>query len=406
MTMRLYHTEPWRREFEAEVVEMATTGSRTVVRLDRTAFYPTSGGQPFDTGTLGGARVVDVIDDEDAGEVLHVLDGIEPNVLAPGAKVRGIIDWDRRVDHMQQHTGQHLLSAALHRLHDVRTLSFHLGADVSTIDLAREVTSAEIASAEAAANRVVWENHPVSIRFVTAEEAERLPLRKEPVKAGRLRLVEVEGFDLSACGGTHVSRTGAVGVIAVRASERLRGGTRLTFVCGARALASYHALRDAVDAAARPLTVHPGELPAAVERLQSERKALQREAKALAERLAAHEAGEIAKRATHLGAVNAVVEALEGYDAAALKTVAATLVREPGLAAVLFSRTRPALVVAARSAEVTAIDCAALAKVLFARFGGKGGGRPDFAQGGGLDAASEELVTAAREEIAATPDRG
>jgi len=400
MTMRLYYTEPWRREFNAEVVGVTAVGGRAAVRLDRTAFYPTSGGQPFDTGTLGGARVVDVVDDEDAGEVLHVVEGVEPGALAPGATVRGVVDWDRRVDHMQQHTGQHLLSAALHRLHDVRTLSFHLGADASTIDLAREVTPAEIASAEAAANRVVWENHPVSIRFVTAEEAERLPLRKEPVKAGRLRLVEVEGFDLSACGGTHVSRTGAVGVIAVRASERLRGGTRLTFVCGARALASYHALRDAVDAAARPLTVHPGELPAAVERLQSERKALQREAKALAERLAAFEAGALAKRATRLGAVSAVVEALEGYDAAALKIVATTLVREPGRAAVLFSRTRPALVVAARSADVSQVDCAEVARALFARFGGKGGGRPDFAQGGGLDATTGELVAAAQDALA------
>ena len=399
MTTRLYYTEPWRREFDAQVVAVTADAGRAVVRLDRTAFYPTSGGQPFDIGTLGGARVVEVIDDEEAGEVIHVMEPGALGALVPGAAVHGVIDWDRRFDHMQQHTGQHLVSAAFHHLHGVRTLSFHLGAEVSTIDLAREVTPAEIASAEAEANRVVWENHPVSIRFVTAEEAVRLPLRKEPVKVGRLRLVEVESFDLSACGGTHVSRTGAIGVIAVRSWERFRGGTRLQFVSGGRALASYRALRDAVDGAARPLTVHPHDLPAAVERLQGERKALQREAKGLAERLAAHEAGEIAARATRLGAVDAVVEALEGYDAAALKIVATTLVRAPGRAAVLLSRTRPALVVAARSADVTAVDCAALAKALFERFGGKGGGRPDLAQGGGLDGSTDDLLAVAREIV-------
>ena len=157
--------------------------------LDRTAFYPESGGQPFDTGTLASARVLDVQDD-DAGVIHHVVDA----PLAPGAVVHGRIDWPRRLDHMQQHTGQHILSAAFDHRFGVRTTSFHLGAESSTIDLAREVTPAEIAEAEREANRIVWEARPVTVRFVTEEEAARLPLRKEPVKTGLLRLVDVDGL--------------------------------------------------------------------------------------------------------------------------------------------------------------------------------------------------------------------
>jgi alanyl-tRNA synthetase len=320
-------------------------------------------------------------------------------MLAVGQRVDGRIDWPRRFDHMQQHTGQHVLSAALHRLYDVRTMSFHLGADVSTIDLARELSQAEVAGAAAESNRIVWEDRPVTIRFVSEDEVERLPLRKEPVKGGRLRLVEVEDFDLSACGGTHVSRTGAIGMIAIRAWERFRGGTRLTFVCGGRALAAFDALRDVVDASARPLTVHPRDLPAAIERLQDERKALQREGRVLAERLAGHEAIKLAASAEVVSGVRAVLASLDGYDANGLKTVAAAAVRAGADAAVILSASRPLLVVVARGAQGGAVDCGALVKALVARFGGKGGGRPDLAQGGGLDASPDVVLAASREVL-------
>src|SRR5207248_1258434 len=205
MTDRLYYTDPYLREFDATVQRVETRGGRALVTLDRTAFYPTSGGQPFDTGTLGDLPIVDVVDDEHDGSVKHVVENAAD--VRVGQTVHGVIDWPRRFDHMQQHSGQHVLSAAFDKLFGVRTVSFHLGAAVSTIDLAREMTAAEIAAAETGANRVVWEDRPVSIRFADAEEAARLPLRKEPARGGVLRLIEVEGFDLSACGGTHVART-------------------------------------------------------------------------------------------------------------------------------------------------------------------------------------------------------
>ena len=389
-TTRLYYAEPWRREFDARVVEVRP-GTPRVAVLDRTAFYPTSGGQPFDTGTLGGARVVGV-SDTDEGDVLHEIDGD----LEPGAVVHGVIDWARRFDHMQQHTGQHLLSAAFDQLQQARTESFHLGTEVSTIDLGREVSPKEIDAAEAFANQVVWEDRPVAIRFVSDEEAARLPFRKPPVKTGRLRVIEVEDLDLSACGGTHVSRTGEVGVILVRAWERYKGGTRIEFACGGRARRAYGQLRDAFSAAVRHLSVFPHELPDAIARLQSANKDAQRDVKALRERLGEYEGKALAASAQPCGAVRAVITSVDGYDASTLKPLVTAASAQPGGVAVLFSGSAPVVVAAARHASVTAIDCGALVKALCARYGGKGGGRPDMAQGGGFTAPVEELIAFAR----------
>ena len=249
MTERLYYTDPCLTEFDAQVLQIVEApNGRPALVLDRTAFYPTSGGQPFDTGTIGAAAVSDVIDQDD-GTILHVLS--EASVaagLTPLSQAHGRIDWNRRFDHMQQHTGQHVLSAAFDRVLGVRTVSFHLGAESSTIDLAREVSAPEIERAEEEANRIVWANRSVTIRFADADEAARLPLRKESLREGVLRLIEVEDFDLSACGGTHVSRTGEIGIIAVGSTERFRGGSRIEFFCGGRALRSHRGLRDIVSA--------------------------------------------------------------------------------------------------------------------------------------------------------------
>ena len=293
MTERLYYHDAYAREFDAAVVGVDAVSERPghfAAVLDRTAFYPTSGGQPFDTGILGAARVVDVIDGDD-GRILHLVEG--PIELGP---TRGVIDWPRRFEHMQQHTGQHVLSAAFDRLLNVSTVSFHLGSTASTIDLAREVTAAEIARAEHEANRVVWENRPVTIRFADADEVAALPLRKESKRDGVLRLVDVEDFDVSACGGTHVARTGAIGIIAIAAFEKFKGGTRLEFLCGGRALAGYHGLRDTVAASVRLLSVLPAELPAAIDRGQTDARDLRRQVKDLQTRLAGHEANALAER--------------------------------------------------------------------------------------------------------------
>ena len=418
MTDRLYYTDPYLRSFDATVRSIDDREGRVVAVLDRTAFYPTSGGQPFDTGTLGGQAVVDVFDQDD-GTVAHVLSsssatcppelverrrkasaerqGTSPAPLRVGDAVSGEIDWSRRFDHMQQHTGQHVLSAAFDRIFGVRTVSFHLGADVSTIDLAREMTAADIAAAEDAANTIVWEDRPVAIRFSSREDAAAMPLRKAPKREGTLRLIDVEGWDLSACGGTHVARTGAIGVIAVQAWERFKGGQRLEFLCGGRALGRFRVLRDAVQASGRLLSVLPGELAAAVERLQAETKDRKRESAALQTELSRFRAIELAASAEPVGGVRFVGKAVDA-DANGLKALASAVAASAGFLVALVSASTPALVVVARSADVS-VSAQTILSALIAKFGGRGGGKPELAQGGGLSGTSTEIVQAARQLI-------
>jgi alanyl-tRNA synthetase len=228
-TERLYYTDCYLREFEARVLRSEAAPNGFKVYLDRTAFYPTSGGQPTDSGTIAGIQVLEAVDEGD--EIAHILR------QAPEAEgVSGKIDWTRRFDHMQQHTGQHILSAAFGRIGGYKTVSFHLGEESSSIDLDSDRLGVrQLEEAEDAANQVVFENRAVRISFQPAGEASRLELRKPTSREGEVRLVEVEGFDLSACGGTHVSRTGAVGLILVRKVERMKGLTRVEFMCGGRA---------------------------------------------------------------------------------------------------------------------------------------------------------------------------
>jgi alanyl-tRNA synthetase len=415
MTDRLYYTDPYLREFDATVQRVDSRDGRTLVTLDRTAFYPTSGGQPFDTGTLGPFRVVDVVDDDD-GSIAHVVEqNPEPRTAnreprtengeprtsgaEPGRVLHARIDWPRRFDHMQQHTGQHVLSAAFERLFHNRTVSFHLGADVSTIDLAREASPDEIAAAEHDANRVVWEDRAVAIRFVSEEEAATLPLRKEPARSGTLRLIEVADFDLSACGGTHVSRTGGIGVIAVSRWDRFKGGQRLEFVCGGRALRAFHVLRDAAASSVRLLSVLPEELPAAIERLQADAKEQRRLMGAQQLELARYRADELAAESELIGGVHLVVRALDA-DANAIKAMASAIASRPGFVVALFSSSSPTLAVIARSNGLN-VSAQRVLQALVAKFGGRGGGRPELAQGGGLVGTELDILSAARNELSA-----
>ena len=393
---RIYYEDPYCATFDAVVTRAFTHEGRPAVSLDRTAFYPTTGGQPFDTGILGGARVEDVVELEN-GTVAHVL----AKALAEGTAVRGEIDWDRRFDHMQQHTGQHVLSAAFSRLFDNRTMSFHMSAEASTIDLAKDASPDSIATAEREANRVIWEDRPVSIRFASAEEAAAMPLRKEPLRGGTLRLIEVADFDLSACGGTHVARTGAIGIVAVSAWERFRGGTRLTFVCGGRALRLFRSYRDSITASIRTLSVLPEELPSAIERVQNEAKDLRRTVKAMQESLAAHEAARMVAETVAIGDIKIVARAVEGWDAAGLKAIAAAATSGDSVIAALFSTARPSVAVIGRSRNLS-LDAGAVLKALVQQFGGRGGGKPDLAQGGGLDGEPGEIVAAARDLVVAS----
>ena len=399
MTSRIYYTDPYCRRFDAVVSNAFEHDGHPAVLLDRTAFYPTSGGQPFDVGTLMEGRgpsgsaitVIDTVDADD--EVVHVLS----RPLAAGAAVTGEIDWARRFDHMQQHTGQHLLSAAFDRLFDNRTVSFHMGAELSTIDLANEMTWEQIARAEDEANRIIWENREVAIRFVSSEEASALPLRKEPARGGALRLIDVRDFDLSACGGTHVARTGAIGAILVPAVEKFKGGVRVTFVCGGRAIRVFRTLRESVAGSVRALSVLPQELPGAVERVQADAKDLRRTIKKFQEQLAQHEAARLASLpAPPASPARVIVEALEGWDANGLKMIASEITARTSAVVALFSTSAPIAAVIARSAD-RSVDANAVLRALTERFGGRGGGKRDLAQGGGLAGSLADICAAARE---------
>jgi alanyl-tRNA synthetase len=291
-TRRLYYEDAYLMEFDAEVVAPAEHEGLPAVILDRTAFYPESGGQPWDRGTLGGVEVLKVLDLD--GAVLHVL----KSEIA-GGTVHGRVDGPTRFDHMQQHTGQHILSQAFFETLKGETLSFHLGPDVSTLEIGlRAISDAEWDRVEDRANAIVWEDREVKTYFVPEEKIGEVPLRRPPKKQGLLRVVEVDGFDYSACGGTHCRRTGEVGMIKLTGVEKIRGNLRFEFLCGGRALRDYRGKDRTVRKLAGAFSCSDGDVAAQVEKLVADTKALKKRARRLEERLAAFEAGEVIRAAS------------------------------------------------------------------------------------------------------------
>ncbi|HEX8161617.1 MAG TPA: DHHA1 domain-containing protein [Pyrinomonadaceae bacterium] len=380
-TERLYYADSHLTEFDAVVISATEVArGRAGVTLDRTAFYPTGGGQPHDTGTLAGARVVDCIDREAEG-VLHVVEGAAPAV---GERVGGRVDWARRLEHIQQHTGQHLLSQALVQLFDAPTRSFRMMERVCEIDVElREPSDERVEQAVDLANRIVWEDRAVKVLNVTAEDAARLPLRKDSARGGELRVVEIEGFDLSPCGGTHARRTGEVGVVVARSWERAKGLTRIEFAAGVRAVADYRLANRAARAVAAAFSVAREEAAGQAARLVEENKQLARRVRALEESAAEVEAAELVAGAAREGGAKLVARVFEGRGAESLKRLASAVASRAGAVALLGSRDGDeARLVFARSPEAAG-DMGALMREACAAVGGRGGGRPEMAQGGG-----------------------
>jgi len=396
MNERLYYRDSFLREFDANVVSCepasdspnAAAGPRFHVTLDRTAFYPTSGGQPFDTGTLGDAAVVDVIDC-DGEKVVHVSD--RPVEIG---EVHGVIDWRRRFDHMQQHTGQHLLSAVFVELFRMPTVSFHLGRDISTIDLAAAAISAErIAEAERRANEIVFEDRPVRISFGTAEELAATGIRKEVKREGILRAIEIEGIDRQPCGGTHTASTGQIGAILLRRVEKMKGNWRVEFVCGERARRAARSDYALLGEASRVLGCAPADVPAFITRALDERSAAHQARQRLREEVADLQARRLADEAS-AAAGNAsrlmVVRVFETADAEYLRMLAARLASAEKAVALLGTKAGGHIVFAQPAGSVG--DMNALLREVFTATGGKGGGTKDFAQGSLKDAAQVEAA--------------
>lgn len=417
MTYKLYYDDPYQREFTARVVERLVLGGRPAVVLDCTAFYPTSGGQPCDRGTLNGLAVLDVSERED-GQIVHVLAPLHlpldkvSGLVSPlaGEQVAGAIDWARRFDHMQQHTGQHILSQACERLGagspqlPAETVGFHLGDEICTIDLSCDSLSPEQAAAvEDLANQCVFENRPVIARFVTAEEMAQLPQVRArlqpPTGREQIRLVEVQGFDWSLCGGTHVRAAGEIGLIKVRKWERRGDTVRLDFYCGRRALADYRWKNAAVNELAASLSIKDDELAITVPRLLTEAAESRRQLHFAQERLLDYEAAELAASAEPIAAGRVVRQVFEGRNVEEVRHLAQRLAARPGLVALLGVRADKAQLIFARAADLT-VDVNVLLKAAVAVVGGRGGGTPALAQGGGPEVAKlEEALAVAYRQL-------
>jgi alanyl-tRNA synthetase len=401
MTTKLFWRDSALTTFTAQVTESFRQNEHTVLVLDQTAFYPEGGGQPSDTGRLNETLVTHVETAAD-GRILHHLESFVevPN----GATIHGVVDWERRRELLQQHTGQHLLSQAFFQLFGAETKGFRILADVTQIDLTLEAQHEELpralAQAEALANQVIFENRPIRLHEVTPEEAARLPLRKESFVSDCIRVVEIADFDWSPCGGTHAKQTGEVGLLAIRGWERAKRMVRVEFVCGNRLLRDYHVHNHITDTLARQFTVGRAELIDSVARLVDENKVLLRRSRQLAEVAAQVEAQELYARVGESNGQRIIVRIFTDRDFEEAKLLAHKLVAHSGVVALLaVVQAGAAKLVYARSANLTS-DMNSFLRAACEALGGRGGGKPDFAQGGGNQVELlEEVLERSKAEI-------
>ena len=388
---RLYYNDSYLTEFEAEVIDVRESvreqgRSEWQIALDRTAFYPTSGGQSFDIGVLeaasrSGAMIeapITSVLEEDGGEIWHTTE----KVLQPGVRVHGRINRERRRDHMQQHTGQHILSAAFIKLFNFATLSFHLGAESCTIDLnTASLSRDQLLAAQDSANESITANLPVTVEYASAEEARARGVRKIPDREGEMRLIHIDGIDLNACGGTHVSRTGEIGAILLRTTEKVTQGTRVEFACGTRAVRFAGQDFDLLARSAALLSTPATSIPEAIMRLQEQGKTATKENLHLLEEIAALHAEKLFAEARDEGGIK-VVRHISDRDLAFVKMLASNVTRgRAGVLALMASRgAQPGIVVAQSSDQSSNLGL--LIKEVLAVHGLRGGGSKDMAQGG------------------------
>lgn len=389
MTDRLYYHDSFVYDFDAEVRELVE-GPRPAIILDRTAFYPTSGGQVFDTGwiTTGNSqdacaklRVTEVADRED-GKIVHYVEATKD--LKPGTRVHGQIDATRRRDHMQQHSGQHVLSAAFMRLFNMPTVSFHMADDYCSIDLdTPNLSKEQIESAERLANEIILENRAVDIRFVTRDEAATLGLRKlPPTERDELRLIDIRDFDLTACGGTHVAHTGQIGCVLLRKAERVRQGWRVEFVAGQRAVTTAHRDFTTLNDAAALFSAHIYDVPQQARKSLDEIRWLRKQREQSLDELAAAQAATLLAETPEASGRKLVVRTYDDRDLNHIKLLAQKLTRLSPNAVALLATTSPQPSMVFAQSAGQPFDMGALMKETMAQLGGRGGGSKDMAQGG------------------------
>ena len=377
MTDRLYYSDSYLTEFEARVAQGEQVGKFFEVRLDRTAFYPTSGGQPHDLGSMEGHPVVEVVDGPD-GTIIHRLQHRLPPTM-----VRCQVHWPRRFDHMQQHTGQHILSQSFIRTASLATVGFHLSAGYSTIDLeTAEVDLDAVRSAEDLANSIVYQNRSVTSQLVPPDEAATLNLRKPSQREGILRVVSIRDFDVSACGGTHVRQTGEIGGIFINRVERVNRRTRVEFVCGVRSLHAYRRRLGDLDRIAKGLSVAPQDAPDRVEKQAQEMKTMRKRLKAKDEMLTGLLAQNLYDQAPSKEGVRIVKHQFEGEERPFLTLLAQRLLACGPCWVLLGNGGEQAQLLLARSESLPG-DLRPVMKECSLMISGRGGGSPALVQGGG-----------------------
>jgi alanyl-tRNA synthetase len=389
MSVRRYYQDAFTTTFAATVIEKTKKGDQVAVSLDQTYFYPNSGGQPADRGEIGGARVLDVFIREADGAIFHLLERDPAN----SGPLQAQIDWTRRFDHMQQHTGQHILSQAFIRMADAETIGFHLSDNSVTIDLDRaNLTEEQIAAAETLANAIIWENRPVLIHFVSQEDARHLPLRKLPeATSAQLRLIEIEEFDLTACGGTHVAATGSVGLIKLLKTERRGEKLRVEFVCGRRAWEDYGLRQRVVGELMAEFTTGAEQLTEAVRRLRVEATQMQRALKKARAERQQFEALRLVQEGRRVGDIIVITQVYQPEDEADLPGLARQMNQRDGCLALLGLAGSKTQLVFTRSPDAPG-DMRQVLRAAFSALGqGGGGGSETFAQGGGGPATTEEV---------------
>ena len=391
MTERLYYRDALLRTFSARLTELADNGRKAY--LDRTAFYPTSGGQPHDVGTLAGVRVVDVIDEGD--RIAHVLDGPLDPETGSDTELRGEIDWNRRYDHMQQHTGQHLLSAVLEDLPGLRTVSVHFGPDTSTLDVADAGGGAVLdqgilTKVESRANEIVAEARPVVVTFEDAAVVSGL--RKPSDRDGILRVVTIEGIDRSACGGTHVETTARIGPVLLRRQDRVRQGLRIEFVCGHRAISRARRDLESLSRIARTYSASIDDAAKLVEGQAAQLAELQAENRRLGESLATYRAAELSAAATPRADGLRLVVDRTSASVDSRRSVALAFAPLERAVFIAVSPSPPSVLIAT-SADSN-VDAGKVLRPLLERVGGRGGGSARLAQGSAPSAEAVERVVA------------
>ena len=398
MTDRLYYQSAYLTEFDGTILECAEAEGGWRVRLDRSAFYPTSGGQPYDTGTLNGVNVVDVFVDE-AGEVWHVLE----KPLEPGP-AHGVIDWPRRFEHMQQHAADHMIANAIYRLWNGTTIGLHLGADVSTIDVAMpggvtRITPEQIAAVEDDVNARIQRDVPVKCWFPDPEELASLPLRKAPTVKEHVRVVQIGTEEFVACGGTHPSTAGQIGVVKILSVRPARGKMRVEFVAGMRALRDYQRISTYANGAANALSTATENLPAHVAALQEELKQAHHDLSVLRrEKLLAGQ-DELLARAEAVGEGWRLVAQCVEADAGLLRDLTSALIEHEKTIALMAARNGESYLFVFGAAKGCPLNMGRLLSESVRPLGGKGGGRSDFAQGGGPIEALERAAQAVRGQL-------